>query len=96
MTIKFVPSDIPIYLTALESTVERLEKLSNQKEERELAKSSSTGEWSIKEILAHLEGDHGASFVGVEGGTEVIDVEKASSEQKAERSLESSERSEDN
>ena len=54
MTKKFEPSDIPKYLSALESTIARLEEIVDQKDEAELTKSSAEEEWSSKQILAHL------------------------------------------
>jgi hypothetical protein len=54
MTNKFVPADIPKYLSVLESTIARLEEISTNKDEGELAKSYAGGEWTINQILAHL------------------------------------------
>jgi hypothetical protein len=54
MTKKFVPSEISRYLAGLENTIIRLEEISAQMDDSELAESSIEGEWSILQILAHI------------------------------------------
>jgi hypothetical protein len=54
MTKKFEPEDIPEFLSVLERTISRLEQISSRKDEVELTNSIAEGEWTIKQILAHI------------------------------------------
>jgi hypothetical protein len=54
MTKKFVPADIPQYLSAMNETSIRLAEISERRDDAELAKARLEGEWSILQILAHI------------------------------------------
>ena len=54
MTKKFVPKEIPEYLTTLENTIIRFMEIAERHDDAELSQAPLEREWSISQILAHI------------------------------------------